>query len=55
MFSAEIALAGYDVERNKGSIAVTLYWKAQGTPPADYKVFIHALNEDQQDAVNRMP
>jgi hypothetical protein len=27
---------------------LTLYWKAHGTPAADYKVFIHAVSEDEQ-------
>jgi hypothetical protein len=57
-FSPEIALAGYEVQPRPVSTLVTLYWKAQGTPPADYKVFIHALNEDgklcgQHDALTQ--
>ncbi|HEY4690491.1 MAG TPA: DUF2142 domain-containing protein [Anaerolineae bacterium] len=47
-FSPEIALAGYRVESQPEGLRLTLYWRAQGTPPNDYKVFIHALNADAQ-------
>jgi 4-amino-4-deoxy-L-arabinose transferase-like glycosyltransferase len=57
-FSPEIALAGYEVQLHPVSTLVTLYWKAQGMPTADYKVFIHAVNDQgqlcgQQDALTQ--
>lgn len=55
-FNAEIALAGFDVQRRDKVLQLTLYWRATGTPLTDYKVYIHAMNADghlcgQQDAL----
>jgi len=47
-FSSEIALAGYRLEQQTGAIALTLYWRAQGTPPETYKVFIHVVNTEDR-------
>ena len=47
-FSPEIALAGYRIESRPEGVRLTLYWRAQGTPSYNYKVFIHALNADDQ-------
>jgi len=57
-FSSEIGLVGSRAEQTDAHIDVTLYWKAQGTPAADYKVFIHAVNDagqlcGQQDALTQ--
>jgi 4-amino-4-deoxy-L-arabinose transferase-like glycosyltransferase len=57
-FSPEISLAGFRTEPAAAYVDVTLYWKAQGTPPAEYKVFIHAVNADgalcgQQDGLTQ--
>ncbi len=47
-FSPEIALAGFRTDSMDTYTQITLYWKAQGVPPIDYKVFIHAVNENEQ-------
>lgn len=42
-----IRLVGYDLaaEVTAGStVTITLYWRAEGTPSGDYRVFVHLLN-----------
>lgn len=41
-------LQGYDVEKGKGWIVVTLYWEALGSSPEPYKIFLHLLRADGQ-------
>ncbi len=47
-FGEALRLVGYDVTPRqvtpRGTVAVTLYWQADGTPDADYSVFIHATD-----------
>ncbi|MCB9117940.1 MAG: glycosyltransferase family 39 protein [Caldilineaceae bacterium] len=47
-FGPAIRLAGYDVTPRqvtpRNTVAVTLYWQADGTPPTDYSVFLHATD-----------
>jgi len=44
-----VALIGYTVEPEAttpgGTLRVTLYWEAMTTPPEDYTVFVHLLDE----------
>lgn len=48
-FSPEIGLGGYRLVTEPGSnVEITLYWHAQGSPPNDYKIFIHALMANGQ-------
>ncbi|GAB4535536.1 MAG: hypothetical protein Kow0063_19950 [Anaerolineae bacterium] len=44
-FGETISLIGYDLNRD-----LTLYWKANGRPPADYTVFIQLWDGGQQTA-----
>lgn len=42
-----IHLLGYDIERAAAdSLTLTLYWKAEQTPEADYTVYIHLLDRE---------
>jgi hypothetical protein len=34
-------LAGYNVTRGDGALTVTLAWRATGSPPVSYSVFVH--------------
>ena len=53
-FQDEIHLVGYHLSQsswNPGdTLTVRLYWFVQQTPPKDYKVFIHLLPGDDDDA-----
>lgn len=49
-FADGLRLIGYDLEspRPAGDFAIlTLYWQAESPPAADYKVFVHLLDDDQ--------
>ncbi len=47
-----ILLLGYDVNQERSSsdelLCLDLYWKAEGSVPQDYQVFVHLLDEDMQ-------
>jgi len=49
-FAGGIALAGYDsnCEMGESGCTLTLYWRATGTPSADYQVFVQLWDETQQ-------
>ena len=47
-FSPEIAIVGYEIQSQADVVDLTIYWQAQGTPPDNYKVFIHAINDTGQ-------
>ena len=58
-FGPAVRLVGYDVAPRqvtlRGTVAVTLYWQADGVPAADYSVFLHATDtagilQAQQDS-----
>lgn len=40
-----IALQGYAIERQADRLTLTLAWEAKTVPPADYKVFVHMVDE----------
>lgn len=50
VFGGELALAGYDLERDttgaEGTLAVTLYWRAVAVPRADYHVSLQVQDAD---------
>ena len=43
-FGEQIELLGYDVAQEGGALTVTLHWRAQQIPQADYTVFVHLLD-----------
>lgn len=44
-FGEAIRLVGFDlVGPRDGEVRATLYWKALGTPPADYQAFVHLVD-----------
>ena len=43
-FGEEINLSGYDLKRSMGELQLTLWWRAQQTPQADYTVFVHLFD-----------
>ena len=43
-FGGLIRLAGYDLERADGELALTLHWQAIRAPGHDYKVFVHLID-----------
>lgn len=44
VFANELSLAGYEIRPNGGHTEVELRWSAVQKPTADYKVFVHALD-----------
>jgi hypothetical protein len=48
VFGQEIALLGYDLEREEGAetAVLRLVWQARQVPAADYTVFVHLLWPD---------
>jgi len=49
-FGDQIELVGYTRDCMTPACTVTLYWRAQDTPDADYTVFVHLVGEDGQIA-----
>ena len=45
-FQEGIELVGYELDREQGEIALTLFWRAAQRPPRDYQVFVHLLTAD---------
>jgi hypothetical protein len=43
-FGGQIQLAGYALDREAGSLSLTLWWVAQQQPQADYTVFVHLFD-----------
>jgi hypothetical protein len=43
-FANQIELLGYAADINRGTLELTLYWRARATPDRDYTVFVHALD-----------
>jgi len=45
-FQEGIELVGYELDREQGEIALTLFWRAAQRTPRDYQVFVHLLTAD---------
>jgi len=41
-----LRLEGYDLAREDGDLAVTLYWSALGAPAAEHTTYVHLLDAD---------
>ncbi|MEM7800002.1 MAG: hypothetical protein AAF633_12490 [Chloroflexota bacterium] len=41
---AIIGLVGYQLIQNESNLDLTLYWRAEAAPPADYSHFVHLLD-----------
>ena len=48
IFGDQLALIGYDVDKNNDGLAIILYWLVREKMPADYTTFIHILDEEGQ-------
>ncbi len=50
----QITLLGYDIQpETNNHLPITLYWRAETTPPADYTVFLHLRNSANQNAAQK--
>jgi len=47
-FDDQLALIGYDVDKDGDRLAITLYWQAQERMLEDYTTFVHVLDEEGQ-------
>jgi hypothetical protein len=43
-FGDQLTLTGYSVRNKDGHTEIDLSWKAESKPPADYIVFVHAID-----------
>jgi hypothetical protein len=55
-FDGEIEILGYALEHNEAKLELTLFWRALGYIPQDYKYFVHLWQGDTVVAqVDSMP
>jgi hypothetical protein len=47
-FDNQIELLGYDAMLEDGEVAITLHWRSIQVPGADYTVFLHLLDSEDQ-------
>jgi hypothetical protein len=50
-FGAQVRLLGYDLQREAGSIRLTLHWQALTAMAKDYKVFVHLFDPQTETIV----
>ena len=50
-FAGTIALLGYDLEEDPGSLHLTLHWRARRQPEQFYKVFVHVFDPVTEEIV----
>jgi hypothetical protein len=50
-FGSQVRLLGYDLQRSKKELVLTLHWQALATTDADYKVFVHLFDPQTEQIV----